>query len=250
MLVASGGVNPCTENSALDTRVPFVHGFAGDYRAWKQRARFLGCRCITLQAGGSPTAEVPEDPAACGQRQAAEDMLRILRDHGVGVGGPMTCLLEPPAAQAASRLSTGGPRLLALARGETGTAGPGLVSGVIDRLARAAANPQTRLCEERAEHWRSALDQWLEQPRSPIRDGSRGETRLRGLATQHGLAPLAGAQLVDPGCRSRGRSRATGNRPRLKWAACAMTCRQPAAAYRAMAGDGAPSPTPCPSEAP
>jgi pimeloyl-ACP methyl ester carboxylesterase len=71
----------------------FVHEFAGEARSWAPQVRFFRrCyRTITFNARGYPPSDVPEDPAAYAQRQAAEDIrgvldyLQIDKAHVIGL---------------------------------------------------------------------------------------------------------------------------------------------------------------------
>ena len=89
----------------------FVHEFAGEARSWHLQTRALArrYRCIAFNARGYPPSDVPEDPAAYSQAQAAEDIrgmldaLGIARAHvcGLSMGGYATLhfgLLHPDRA--------------------------------------------------------------------------------------------------------------------------------------------------------
>ena len=78
----------------------FVHEFAGEAASWKPQVRFFGrrYRTVTFNARGYPPSDVPEDPAAYSQIQAAEDIRAVL-DHlkidkahvvGLSMGGYAT----------------------------------------------------------------------------------------------------------------------------------------------------------------
>jgi len=78
----------------------FVHEFAGDAQSWQPQMRFLGrrYRAIAFNARGYPPSEVPRDPGAYSQEQAAEDIrgfldaLGIAKAHvcGLSMGGYAT----------------------------------------------------------------------------------------------------------------------------------------------------------------
>ena len=78
----------------------FVHEFAGDTQSWRPQMSFFGrrYRAIAFNARGYPPSEVPEDPAAYSQQQAADDIrglldaLAIPRAHvcGLSMGGYAT----------------------------------------------------------------------------------------------------------------------------------------------------------------
>jgi pimeloyl-ACP methyl ester carboxylesterase len=78
----------------------FVHEFAGDVQSWRPQMSFFGrrYRAIAFNARGYPPSDVPEDPAAYSQQQAADDIrglldaLDIRRAHvcGLSMGGYAT----------------------------------------------------------------------------------------------------------------------------------------------------------------
>jgi pimeloyl-ACP methyl ester carboxylesterase len=76
------GVNLYYEEAGHTVPMIFVHEFAGEARSWAPQVRFFRrCyRTITFNARGYPPSDVPEDPAAYSQRQAAEDIRGVL-DH-------------------------------------------------------------------------------------------------------------------------------------------------------------------------
>jgi pimeloyl-ACP methyl ester carboxylesterase len=71
----------------------FVHEFAGEAASWAPQVRFFArrYRTIAYNARGYPPSDVPEDPAAYSQTQAAEDIrgmldaLKIQKAHVVGL---------------------------------------------------------------------------------------------------------------------------------------------------------------------
>src|SRR5256886_8078149 len=78
----------------------FVHEFAGDLRSWQHQMSFF-CRryrAIAFNARGYPPSDIPEDPDAYSQQQAADDIrglldaLGIARAHvcGLSMGGYAT----------------------------------------------------------------------------------------------------------------------------------------------------------------
>ena len=91
------GVNLYYEEAGDAVPMIFVHEFAGEARSWAPQVRFFSrrYRTITFNARGYPPSDVPEDPAAYSQRQAAEDIrgvldyLRIDKAHiiGLSMGG-------------------------------------------------------------------------------------------------------------------------------------------------------------------
>ena len=94
------GVNLFYEETGQGAPLVFVHEFAGDYASWHLQVRFLSrrYRTIAFNARGYPPSDVPEDPAAYSQEQAAEDIrglldaLGIERAHicGLSMGGYAT----------------------------------------------------------------------------------------------------------------------------------------------------------------
>jgi pimeloyl-ACP methyl ester carboxylesterase len=78
----------------------FVHEFAGDFRSWRSQIRFFSrrYRSIAFNARGYPPSDVPEDPKAYSQDQAADDIrglldaLKISKAHvcGLSMGGYAT----------------------------------------------------------------------------------------------------------------------------------------------------------------
>ncbi|HWN93304.1 MAG TPA: alpha/beta fold hydrolase, partial [Verrucomicrobiae bacterium] len=94
------GVNLFYEETGQGAPLVFVHEFAGDYQSWHLQVRYLSrrYRTIAFNARGYPPSDVPEDPAAYSQEQAAEDIrglldaLGIERAHicGLSMGGYAT----------------------------------------------------------------------------------------------------------------------------------------------------------------
>ena len=78
----------------------FVHEFAGDAESWQPQIRFFSrrYRTIAFNARGYPPSDVPDDPEAYSQQQAADDIkgvldhLRIDKAHvcGLSMGGYAT----------------------------------------------------------------------------------------------------------------------------------------------------------------
>ena len=94
------GVNLFYEETGQGAPLVFVHEFAGDHASWHLQVRYLSrrYRTIAFNARGYPPSDVPEDPAAYSQDQAAEDIrgfldaLGIDRAHicGLSMGGYAT----------------------------------------------------------------------------------------------------------------------------------------------------------------
>jgi pimeloyl-ACP methyl ester carboxylesterase len=79
------GVNLFYEETGQGAPLVFVHEFAGDYQSWHLQVRFLSrrYRTIAFNARGYPPSDVPEDPAAYSQEQAAEDICGLLDALGI-----------------------------------------------------------------------------------------------------------------------------------------------------------------------
>jgi pimeloyl-ACP methyl ester carboxylesterase len=75
------GVNLYYEVTGSGYPLLFSHEFAGDYRSWEPQVRYFSrrYRVITYNARGYPPSDVPEDPRAYSQAQAAEDIVGLLR---------------------------------------------------------------------------------------------------------------------------------------------------------------------------
>jgi len=96
----ANGVNLYYEEAGQGLALVFVHEFAGDYRSWHLQGRFFSrrYRTISFNARGYPPSDVPEDPKAYSQDQAADDIrslldaLKIAKAHvcGLSMGGYAT----------------------------------------------------------------------------------------------------------------------------------------------------------------
>ncbi|HVQ77789.1 MAG TPA: alpha/beta fold hydrolase [Candidatus Binatia bacterium] len=94
------GINLHVQEAGEGTPLVFVHEFAGEAWSWHPQLRFFArrYRAIAYNARGYPPSDVPEDPAAYSQVQAAEDIrglldaLGIARAHicGLSMGGYAT----------------------------------------------------------------------------------------------------------------------------------------------------------------
>src|SRR5213595_2730753 len=92
-LTTDDGVRLYYEEAGSGYPVVFVHEFAGDWRSYELQLRFFArrYRAIAYNARGYPPSDVPEDPAAYSQQQAAEDIrgmldaLKIDKAHVVGL---------------------------------------------------------------------------------------------------------------------------------------------------------------------
>jgi len=78
--VAVGGVKLYYEETGRGTPVVFVHEFAGDAQSWRLQTTFFGrrYRAIAFNARGYPPSDVPVDPEAYSQQQAADDIKGVL----------------------------------------------------------------------------------------------------------------------------------------------------------------------------
>ncbi|HEV8585139.1 MAG TPA: alpha/beta fold hydrolase [Methylomirabilota bacterium] len=67
------------------TPLIFVHEFAGDAESWRAQMAFFGrrYRAIAFNARGYPPSDVPEDPEAYSQQQAADDIKGVLDALGI-----------------------------------------------------------------------------------------------------------------------------------------------------------------------
>ena len=87
------GVTLYYEEAGQGLPMIFVHEFAGEAASWAPQMRFFArrYRTIAYNARGYPPSDVPEDPAAYSQAQAAEDIrgmldaLKIPKAHVVGL---------------------------------------------------------------------------------------------------------------------------------------------------------------------
>lgn len=78
--MSNDGTHLHYEATGTGTPIVFVHEFAGDARSWEPQLRHFGQRyqAIAYSARGYPPSDIPEDPAAYSQDQAADDILAIL----------------------------------------------------------------------------------------------------------------------------------------------------------------------------
>ena len=87
------GVRLYYEDVGQGVPMIFVHEFAGEAASWAPQVRFFArrYRTIAYNARGYPPSDVPEDPAAYSQQQAADDIrgmldaLKIDKAHVVGL---------------------------------------------------------------------------------------------------------------------------------------------------------------------
>jgi len=79
------GVDLFYEEAGEGTPLVFVHEFAGEARSWHLQVRFFArrYRTIAYSARGYPPSDVPEDPKAYSQDQAADDIRGLLDALGI-----------------------------------------------------------------------------------------------------------------------------------------------------------------------
>jgi pimeloyl-ACP methyl ester carboxylesterase len=89
-----GGVKLYYEDAGQGRPLVFVHEFAGDGASWRSQVSFFArrYRTIAFNARGYPPSDVPKDPDAYSQRQAAEDVRGVL-DH-LGIAQAHVCGLS------------------------------------------------------------------------------------------------------------------------------------------------------------
>ena len=112
------GIRLYYEEAGQGLPMVFVHEFAGEAASWAPQMRFFArrYRCIAYNARGYPPSDVPENPAAYSQAQAAEDIrgvldaLKIDKAHVVGLsmGGYATLHFGLMYPQRALSLVVGG----------------------------------------------------------------------------------------------------------------------------------------------
>jgi pimeloyl-ACP methyl ester carboxylesterase len=83
--VSVHGVHLHYEEVGQGVPLVFVHEFAGDYQSWHLQVRFFArrYRTIAYNARGYPPSDVPEDPGAYSQDQAADDIRGLLDALGI-----------------------------------------------------------------------------------------------------------------------------------------------------------------------
>src|SRR5437667_10038854 len=83
--VAIGSVKLHYEEAGRGTPLVFVHEFAGDAQSWRLQTAFFArrYRTIAFNARGYPPSDVPEDPGAYSQQQAADDIRGVLDALGI-----------------------------------------------------------------------------------------------------------------------------------------------------------------------
>ena len=79
------GLSLFYEEVGEGTPLVFVHEFAGEARSWHLQVRFFArrYRTIAYNARGYPPSDVPEDPKAYSQDQAADDIRGLLDALGI-----------------------------------------------------------------------------------------------------------------------------------------------------------------------
>jgi pimeloyl-ACP methyl ester carboxylesterase len=83
--VRVNGVSLFSEEAGEGTPLVFVHEFAGEARSWHLQVRFFArrYRTIAYNARGYPPSDVPDDPKAYSQDQAADDIRGVLDALGI-----------------------------------------------------------------------------------------------------------------------------------------------------------------------
>jgi pimeloyl-ACP methyl ester carboxylesterase len=81
----ANGLNLFYEEAGEGTPLVFVHEFAGEARSWHLQVRFFArrYRTIAYNARGYPPSDVPDDPKAYSQDQAADDIRGLLDALGI-----------------------------------------------------------------------------------------------------------------------------------------------------------------------
>ena len=79
------GVDLFYEEVGEGVPLVFVHEFAGEARSWHLQVRFFArrYRTIAYNARGYPPSDVPDDPKAYSQDQAADDIRGLLDALGI-----------------------------------------------------------------------------------------------------------------------------------------------------------------------
>lgn len=79
------GVRLHYEETGTGFPILFIHEFAGDHRSWEPQVRHFSrrYRCITYDARGYPSSDVPDDPEAYSQDHAVADAIAVLDAAGV-----------------------------------------------------------------------------------------------------------------------------------------------------------------------
>ena len=79
------GINLFYEEVGQGTPLVFVHEFAGEAASWHLQVRFFTrrYRTIAFNARGYPPSDVPDDPKAYSQDQAADDIRGLLDALGI-----------------------------------------------------------------------------------------------------------------------------------------------------------------------
>src|SRR5438046_7159176 len=93
-------INLYYEEAGAGLPLVFVHEFAGDFRSWQLQMRFFSrrYRAVAFNARGYPPSDVPAEPKAYSQDQAADDLrglldaLKLTKAHvcGLSMGGYAT----------------------------------------------------------------------------------------------------------------------------------------------------------------
>jgi pimeloyl-ACP methyl ester carboxylesterase len=79
--LSSNGVKLYYEEEGQGEALIFCHEMTGDLRVWESQIRHFAryYRCIVFNARGYPPSDIPTDPAAYSQHQAADDVAAVLQ---------------------------------------------------------------------------------------------------------------------------------------------------------------------------
>jgi pimeloyl-ACP methyl ester carboxylesterase len=83
--ISSNGVKLYYEEEGHGEPVIFCHEMTGDMRVWESQIRHFAryYRCIAFNARGYAPSDIPTDPAAYSQTQAADDVAAVM--HGLNI---------------------------------------------------------------------------------------------------------------------------------------------------------------------
>jgi len=79
-ITTTDGVQLYYESTGEGIPVLFVHEYSGDHRSWEPQVRYFSrrYRCITFDARGYPSSDVPADPELYSQDRAVADVLDVM----------------------------------------------------------------------------------------------------------------------------------------------------------------------------
>src|SRR5690554_6780587 len=81
----SDGTRLYYEATGAGEAILFIHEYAGDHRSWEGQVRHFSrrFRCVTFNARGYPSSDVPTDVGQYSMRQAAADAIAVLDELGI-----------------------------------------------------------------------------------------------------------------------------------------------------------------------